>query len=105
METIDQAWTKKDYFHIGLSIVITLIFSIRGGELPGAIFVTVRYLLAYYLYGVVMVLMFVGLMKKMFKYKPNKKKMVLWVFYIATFFAVTEMIHEGFLMLTGQEFH
>ena len=95
-------WTKKDYLHIGISIFLTLVFSIRGGEVQGAVVMTIRYLFAYYLYGVVMVLIFVGLTKKMFKYEADKKKMILWVFYLAAFFAVSQFMHEGFLAITGQ---
>ena len=96
-------WTKKERIHIGASVFLTLIFSIRGGEMPGALIVTLRYLFAYYLYGIVMVLMFVGLTKKMFRYEAKRKQMILWVFYLAAFFAVSQFMHEGFLMITGQK--
>ena len=96
-------WTKKDYKDIGISVALTLLFAIRGGEMPAALIMTMRYLFAYYFYGLIMVLIFVGLTKKMFKYEAEKKKMILWMFYLAAFFAVSQFIHEGFLMITGQE--
>ncbi len=95
-------WTKKDYKNIGISVALTLLFSIRGGEMPGALIMTIRYLFAFYFYGLIMVLIFVGLTKKMFKYEADKKKMILWMFYLAAFFAVSQFMHEGFLMITGQ---
>ena len=95
-------WTKKELLHIVISVVLTFLFAIRGGEMPSALIMTLRYILAYYLYGIVMVLIFVGLTKKMFKYDADKKRMILWVFYLAAFFSVSQFMHEGFLMITGQ---
>ena len=95
--------TRKERIHIGGSVFLTLLFSVRGGEMPGALVMTLRYLFAYYLYGIVMVLIFMGLTKKMFKYEPQKKRMILWVFYLAAFFAISQFMHEGFLMITGQK--
>ncbi len=96
-------WTRKERIHIGVSVLLTLVFSIRGGEMPGALIMTLRYLFAFYLYGIVMVLIFVGLTKKMFKYEARKRNMILWVFYLAAFFAISQFMHEGFLMITGQK--
>ena len=96
-------WSKKERIHIGVSVLLTLVFSLRGGDMPGGLIMTIRYLFAFYLYGIVMVLIFVGLTKKMFKYEPHKKRMILWVFYLAAFFAISQFMHEGFLMITGQK--
>lgn len=95
-------WTKRDYIHIAVCVILTLLFSVRGGEVQGALEMTIRYLLAFYLYGIVMVLIFVGLTKKMFKYNADKKQMILWVFYLAALFSVSQFMHEGFLAMTGQ---
>ncbi len=98
-----EHWTKDDYMHVFLMILITLMFSIRTGPLFDAIFATLRHVIAYFVYGLVMVLIFVGLTKKMFKLNPTRKKMLKWAFGLAAFFAVNQFFHEAFLVLTGQK--
>ncbi len=93
---------KKDYKAILLCIALTILFSIRGGELREAVIISLRWIMVYYLYGVAMVFIFVGLTKKMFRYEASKRGIVLWIFYLAAFFAISQMAHEGFLLLTGQ---
>jgi len=102
LDETPQRWTRKDYMEVSAAVFFTLVFSIRTGEYPSAILKTLRYLLAYYVYGAVIVLLFIGLNRHMFKFRLNKKMMIKGVFYLAVLFAVTQMFHEAFLMLTGQ---
>ncbi len=95
-------WTGKDIFHVVIMSVITVVFAIRKGPILEAGLMTLRYLLAYFIYGLVTVLVFVGLTKKIFKVNPTRKKMIKWAFALAAFFSVNQAIHETFLALTGQ---
>ncbi len=54
------------------------------------------------MYGIFIVMLFIGLTKKPLKYNPTKKQIIKWIIFMAAFFAVSQFIHEGFLMLTGQ---
>jgi len=102
IKQFDSKWYKKDILQAITYIVITLICTIRRGPFLKAAFLTTRYLLAYYIYGIVVVMLFVGLTKKPLKYNPTKKQIIKWVLFMAAFFAVSQFVHEGFLMLTGQ---
>jgi len=102
IKQFDSKWYKKDILQAITYIIITLICTIRRGPFLKAAFLTVRYLLAYYVYGIVIVMLFVGLTKKPLKYNPTKKQIIKWVLFMAAFFAVSQFVHEGFLMLTGQ---
>ncbi len=98
-----EKWTGKDFFHLILFTLITLLFSIRGGQMPEAAWLTLRHIAAYVLYGLIMVLLFLGLTKKMFKLNPSRKKIIKWAFALAAIFSVNQFMHELFLALTGQK--
>jgi len=98
----NEKWTGKDFFHVFIFIIITLVFSVRGGSMPDAAWISIRHIAAYVLYGFIMVMLFLGLTKKMLKLNPSRKKIIKWAFALAAMFAVNQMIHELFLALTGQ---
>ncbi len=102
IKQFDSKWHKKDILQVITYIIITLVCTIRKGPILKAALTTLRYLLAYYVYGIVIVMLFVGLTKKPLKYNPTKKQIIKWIIFMAAFFAVSQFIHEGFLMLTGQ---
>ncbi len=95
-------WTGKDIAHVVIMSLITVLFALRRGPILEAGLVTLRYLLAYFIYGLVTVLVFVGLTKKIFKLNPSRKQMIKWAFGLAAFFSVNQAIHEAFLAFTGQ---
>ncbi len=102
IKTDDKKWTGKDIRQAVVAVALTLLFAIRKGPFLHAFLITSKYLLAYYIYGIVIVMLFIGLTKKPFKYEPTKKQMIKWILFMAAFFSVTQFIHEGFLTLTGQ---
>ncbi len=95
-------WTRKDSWQAAALVLLTILLSIRKGPFWEAFLISLRHILLYYLYGVAMVFIFVGLTKKTVKYKPNKATMVKWAIGLGAFFAVSQFVHEGFLMFTGQ---
>ncbi|GEM_PF-1018166 len=102
IKQFDAKWHKKDILQAITYVIVTLICTIRKGPFLKAAFITARYLLAYYIYGIVVVMLFIGLTKKPLKYNPTKKQIIKWVLFMAAFFAVSQFVHEGFLMFTGQ---
>ncbi len=98
-----EKWTGKDFFHVAIFVVITFVFSVRGGPMPEAAWITIRHITAYLLYGFIMVMLFLGLTKKMLKLNPSRKKIIKWAFALAAMFSVNQMIHEFFLAVTGQK--
>ena len=95
-------FTWEDIKFILAMSVVTIGFSLRGGEMPGAIWATLRQIFVSVFYGFGMVFFFIGLTKKMFKYKTTKVNIVRWAFALAALFAVSQFFHEGYLILTGQ---
>ena len=98
----EDRWTGRDVTHLAAMTLVCVLFSVREGPFLEAGLMTLRYLLAYLIYGLVTVLIFIGLGKKLFKLKPTRKKIIKWSFGMAAFFAVNQAIHEAFLALTGQ---
>ena len=98
----ENQWTRKDSWQAAALVLLTILLSIRKGPFWEALLISLRHILLYYLYGVAMVFIFVGLTKKTVKYKPNKAAMVKWAIGLGAFFAVSQFVHEGFLMFTGQ---
>ncbi len=82
--------------------VVTIGFSLRGGDMPGAVWATLKQIFVSFFYGFGVVFLFIGLTKKMFKYNPTKVSITKWAFALAAIFAVSQFFHEGYLMLTGQ---
>jgi len=95
-------FTWEDIKFLIAMTVVTIGFSLRGGEMPGAIWATLRQIFVSIFYGFGTVFLFIGLTKKTFKYNPTKVHIVKWAFALAAIFAVSEFLHEGYLMLTGQ---
>ena len=98
-----EKWSGRDFFHLAIFIIITFAFSVRGGTMPEAAWITIRHIAAYLLYGLIMVLLFLGLAKKMFKLRPSRKKIIKWAFALAAMFSLNQFVHELFLALTGQK--
>jgi len=95
-------FTWEDIKFLIAMTVVTIGFSLRTGELPGAIWATLRQIFVSVFYGFGTVYLFIGLTKKMFKYKYTRVHIVKWAFALAAIFAVSQFFHEGYLMLTGQ---
>ncbi|MGB9712785.1 MAG: hypothetical protein ACP5J5_05060 [Dissulfurimicrobium sp.] len=101
MKTGSQ-WTRKDIGEISIALLIIVISTLRSGPPKEAAVDMLRHLWAYAIYSIATVLIIIGLTKKMFKYKPTWRQMVKWAVFLAAFCAVTQFMHETFLMLTGQ---
>ncbi len=103
----DKKETKASFnwedikFLIAMSVV-TIGFSLRTGQMPGALWATLKQIFVSIFYGFGTVFLFIGLTKKMFKYNPTRVNIVKWAFALAAIFAVSQFFHEGYLMLTGQ---
>ena len=97
-----RKWTQKDTLEAVALVVLTVILSIRKGPFWESFFLSLRHILLYFMYGVAMVLIFVGVAKKTVKKQPGRVAMIKWAIGLGAFFAVSQFIHEGFLMLTGQ---
>ncbi len=82
--------------------VVTVGFSIRTGDFPGALWATLRQVFVSVFYGFGTVFLFIGLTKKIFKYEATWVHIVKWAFALAALFAVSELMHEVFMVLTGQ---
>ncbi len=96
--------TWKDKKFITVMVVMTVGFSLRGGEYPGCVFATLKQIISGFIYGFGMVFLFIGLTKKTFKYNPTKVQITRWIAALTALFAFSEFAHEGYLMLTGQIF-
>jgi hypothetical protein len=94
--------TGKDKKAIIAWSVVAIGFSIRGGEFPGSVFATLLQIVSCFIYGFGMVFLFIGLTKKTFKYNPTKAQIIRWAVTLAAIFAFSEMLHEGYLILTHQ---
>ena len=101
METGSQ-WTRKDITEISIAILIIIMFTIRSGPLRETAIEMLHHLWAYAIYSIATVLIIIGLTKKMFKYRPTWRQIAKWAVFLAAFCAVTQFMHETFLMLTGQ---
>ncbi len=95
-------FTWEDIKFLIAMTVVTIGFSLRGGDFPGALWATLRQVFVSVFYGFGTVFLFIGLTKKMFKYNPTRVHIVKWAFALAAIFAVSQFFHEGYLMLTGQ---
>ncbi|MFP3982549.1 MAG: hypothetical protein ACLFV2_02520 [Desulfurivibrionaceae bacterium] len=100
-------WTKKDIFQcLGLAF-LTVVFSLRAGEFPGAALITLRHVVAYFVYGFALVFIFIalakktGLLEKFFENPPGIGRLVKWAIGISAFLAIYQMFHELFLVLLG----
>jgi len=98
----DQSWTKKDCIQIATMVIITVVLSIRKGPFFDAFLLTLRHLATYFIYGLAMVYIIVGLTKKIWKYNPTRIQIIKWAIGLSVFFAINQMIHEAFLTITGQ---
>jgi len=95
-------FTWEDIKFIIVMTIVTIGFSLRGGEMPGALWATLRQIFVSVFYGFGTVFLFIGLTKKMFKYNPTRVHIVKWAFALAAIFSVSQFFHEGYLMFTGQ---
>lgn len=103
----DSFLTKKDLYQcLGLAF-LTVIFSLRTGEFPEAAWITLRHVVAYFVYGFALVFIFIalikktGLLEKFFENQPGKGRLTKWAIGISAFLAIYQMIHELFLALLG----
>lgn len=96
-------WTRKDITEISIAILIIIISTLRSGPIKEAAIEMLHHLWAYAIYSIATVLIIIGLTKKMFKYSPTWRQIVKWAIFLAAFCAVTQFMHETFLMLTSQE--
>ncbi len=92
----------KDKKAIFVMIFVAIGFSIRGGSFPGCVSATLLQIASCFIYGFGMVFLFIGLTKKTFKYNPTKIQIIRWAVTLAAIFAFSEMLHEGYLILTDQ---
>jgi len=93
-------WEDKKFI-----IAMTFVaagFSLRGGEFPGCILASLRQMLSAVIYGFGIAFLFIGLTKKTFKYNVTKVQIVRWAVALAAIFAFSELLHEAFLVFTGQ---
>ena len=97
-----RKFTKEDRSFILAMLGLAFLFSVRGGEMPGAIGATLWQVFIAVFYGFGTVFLIIGVTKKMFKYDPDRVQIVRWAMGLAVFFAVSQFIHEGFLLYTGQ---
>ncbi len=97
-----KRFTREDIQFILTMLGVTFLFSVRGGEIPGAILATFQQVFLSVFYGFGTVFLGIGLTKKMFKYDPTRVQIVRWAMGLALFFAVSQFMHEGFLLFTGQ---
>ncbi len=99
----DKNKTKKeDMKFIAAMLFLTVLFSVRKGEVSDMILDTLRGVFVCIFYGVGTVFLIIGITKKAFKYHPTRMQIMKWAAALAAFFAVSQFVHEGFLMLTGQ---
>ncbi len=99
----DKGNTKKeDVRFIAAMLFLTVLFSVRKGEVLDMILDTLRAVFVCIFYGVGTVFLIIGITKKAFKYNPTRIQIIKWAAALAAFFAVSQFVHEGFLMLTGQ---
>jgi len=97
-----KKFTRDDINHILTMLALTFLFSARGGDVPGAVVATLRQVFVSVFYGFGTTFLFIGLTKKMFKYDPTRVQIVRWAVGLGLFFAVSQFMHEGFLLFTGQ---
>ncbi len=97
-----KKFTKDDINHILTMLGLTFLFCARGGDVPGAVLATLRQVFVSVFYGFGTTFLFIGLTKKTFKYDPTRVQIVRWAMGLALFFAVSQFLHEGFLLYTGQ---
>ena len=97
-----KKFTKDDINFILTMLALTFLFSVRGGEMPGAVLATLQQVFVSVFYGLGTVFLIIGVTKKMFKYDPTRVQIVRWAMGLALFFAVSQFMHEGFLLYTGQ---
>ncbi len=93
-------WEDKKF--IAAMSVVAIGFSLRGGEFPGCLLASLRQMLSAFVYGFGIVFLFIGMTKKTFKYNPTKVQIVRWAVALAAIFALSELLHEAFLVFTGQ---
>jgi hypothetical protein len=95
-------FTGKDKKAIIAMSIVAIGFSIRGGEFPGCVSATLLQIASCFIYGFGFVFLFIGMTKKTFKYNPTKVQIIRWAVTLAAIFAFSEMLHEGYLILTDQ---
>jgi len=94
------SWEDKKF--IAAMTIVTIGFSLRGGEFPGCVFASLRQMFSAFIYGFGIVFLFIGMTKKTFKYNPTKVQIIRWALALAAIFAFSEILHEAFLVFTGQ---
>ncbi len=95
-------FTWEDKKFVAAMTVAAIGFSLRGGDFPGCILASLRQILSSFVYGFGIVFLFIGMTKKTFKYNPTKVQIVRWAVALAAIFAFSEILHEAFLVFTGQ---
>ncbi len=95
-----SAFTRKDLRHCLALALVTIVFSLRTGDMPEAVIITVRHVAAYFIYGFALVFIFIALLKKagmaekFFEQKPDRVRLVKWAIGVSAFLAVYQMVHE-----------
>ena len=92
----------EDYRFLGAMLLLVTMFSLRQGSFGDALWMTLKQVFLSFFYGLGTVYLIIGMTKKMFKYDPTRVQIVRWAAGLAAFFAVSQFIHEGFLIYTGQ---
>ncbi len=95
-------FNMDDYQFVAVMLFLVTIFSIRQGAFADALLMTLKQVFLSFFYGLGTVYLIIGMTKKMFKYDPTRVQIVRWAAGLAAFFAVSQFIHEGFLIYTGQ---
>lgn len=93
---------KEDFQFIAVMLLLITMFSLRQGPFFDALLLTLKQVFLSLFYGLGTVYLVIGLTKKMFKYDPTRVQIVRWAAGLAAFFAISQFIHEGFLLYTGQ---
>jgi len=94
------SWEDKKF--IAAMTVVAIGFSLKTGEFPGCVIESVKQILGAFIYGFGVVFLFIGMTKKTFKYNPTKVQIVRWAVALAAIFSFTNLLHQAFLVFTGQ---
>ncbi|GEM_PF-868356 len=100
-------FNREDIKFLLAMFVVSVGFTLRGGELPGAVWATFRGLGVCYFYGMGTTFLFIGVAKAMSRisnreFTYNRVQFLRWMFALAALFAVSQFFHEGYLIYTGQ---
>jgi len=98
----DGRVSRQDKQAIIVMSIITVFFSVRGGEFPGCVTASLVQIVSSFIYGFGLIYLFIGMTKKTFKYNPTRIKIIRWAVTFAAIFAFSEMLHEGYLLFTDQ---